>query len=166
MALRQSACSWVDKTACCVSVGKIWRKKFSWERFIRFIHRFYTLRENCSTFWQNFFDKVVTKRQFPCPQNHFAKKKFLWNKPFFIILAKLTEFLLSKFSGGVFESWILRVRWTLLTKKIFYQKNFTIFSHGAKTCLLFVEIVPTGLTKLHCRWPKEHFQNSFFWKSH
>ena len=56
------------------------------------------------------------------------------------------------------------VRWTLLTKKTFYQKNFTIFSHGAKTCLLFVEIVPTGLTKLHCRWPKEYFQNSFFLK--
>ena len=47
--------------------------------------------------------------------------------------------------------------WEKVTKRIVFEKNFSIPSHGQKTCLLFVETFPTWLWKPHYRCPHKHF---------
>ena len=151
----------VVQTAFLVSRRTSWGKKFLGKKYA-FFHRFFTLRENCSTFRQSFFDKVVDKGHSPCPQKHLGKNIFLRIKSFFVILTKWAKLFLSKFNCGFLKSEFYASVGNFWSKWPLFTKIFTILWHGAKSCLLFVETFPTGLTKLYCRWPEEKFQNRKF----
>ena len=136
------------KSALLVSRKTFWGTIFL-GKIINFFHRFWTMPENCLTFWQLFFENVMQKTAFSVSQ--FWEKYFLRVKSILIILAKWAKLFPQNF------------HWKLLIEKMFFQnKHHSPLGDAAKTCRLFLETFPTGLSKLHCTCHWKPFQNKHF----